>query len=141
VIKKICSYKKGYVLVYVIIAIVLATILSASLYTAAFLSNRLFMQQQNNKLAYYVAVSGVEYASYIIKSGHYSPPDVETSWPYTNFDPSGGDGSITSVTVSMTSSGTPTTYTITSNGQYSGLHKTITVTCSSSGSVITWQVS
>ncbi|MCX5666015.1 MAG: right-handed parallel beta-helix repeat-containing protein, partial [Candidatus Omnitrophica bacterium] len=94
---KIGSSKKGYVLLYVILTIILATLLASALYTSVFLINRLFMQQQNIKLANYVAVSGAEYAFYIIKSGHYPVPAaagnwVKTTWPCNGVnDPTGGN--------------------------------------------------
>jgi len=132
--------KKGFVLVYVIVAIVLAVVLASALYTSVFLSYRLFMQQQNNKLAYYVAISGVEYALYIIKSpiGRYTITDSGT-WPlHASFDPTGG----TIVTVAITSDGAaPPVYTIRSEAQYPGSTKTLIVTCASSGNITSWRTS
>ena len=136
-IKSLGNPEKGHVLIYVIAAVVLGMILSAALYQSVFLSNRLFIQHQNNKLAYYAAVSGVEYASHIIKSTHYTITTPVT-WPYTNFDPTGGTVLGVNVTVAITSTGEPPTYTITSTAQYAGTTKTLIVTCASTGSVISW---
>ncbi|MCX5668311.1 MAG: hypothetical protein NTY34_08440 [Candidatus Omnitrophica bacterium] len=138
------SRKKGFVLIYVIIAIILASILASALYTSVFLSHRLFMRQQENKLAYYVAISGVEYASYIIRSGHYNPlvpdgnPPITPAWPLgSSFDPTVG----TSIAVTITSDGAPPVYTITSVATFSGTTKTLIVTCTSSGRITSWKTS
>ena len=131
------SQKNGSVLIYVMLVIIFATLLGSALYESVFLSNRLFIQQQNNKLAYYVAVSGVEYAFYIIKSGHYTITD-SSKWPYPSFDPTGGTVPGTLVTVTITSSGSPPVYTITSAAQYPGATKTIKVKCTPTGSVTSW---
>lgn len=142
-INKAGSQKKGFVLVFVIVAIILATILTGALYQSVFLSNRLFMQQQNNKLAYYIAVSGVEYAFYIIKCGHYTITNYLT-WPTCinndpTFDPTNGTVPGASVYVRITSNGaTPPVYTITSVGQYPGATKTIVVICTSAKNVTSW---
>ena len=135
-ITKIRFQKKGYVLVYVILTIVLATILAASLYNAAYLSNKLFMQVQYGKQAHYIAITGVEYGRYIVKSGHYLPDPTDTSkWPLPlrdTFNTFGG-----SVTISMTSDGIiPPTYTINSDGQFFGVHKNIVLTCNETGKIL-----
>ena len=141
------SRKKGYVLVYVIVAIILASILASALYTSVFLSYRLFMQQQNNKLAYYVAISGVEYAAYIIRSGHYPIPDSgdwdTATWPdQGSFDPTGGTVPEANVVVTITSNGAmPPVHTITSVATFSGTTKTLIVTCTSSGRITFWRTS
>jgi len=124
--------KKGYALTYIILAIVLAVILASSLYTAVFIHNRLLTQLQYNKLAFYTACTGVEYGLYIVKSGHYSPPENPANWPPL---PPG-------VTINMTSNGaTPPVYVIKSTGLNSGVQKNITVTCKQTGEVISWQTS
>ncbi|MDO8536266.1 MAG: hypothetical protein Q7S30_04580 [Candidatus Omnitrophota bacterium] len=122
---------KGYTLTYVILAMVLSAALASSLYTTVFLHNRLFTQLQYNKLAFYKACSGTEYALYIIRSGHYADPTNTGSWPPV---PAGA-------TVQITTSGAvPPLYTIISTGTDSGVQKTITVT-EQSGETISWQVS
>ena len=136
-INKIISRKNGYVLVYVILAIVLAGILASALYTSVFLTNKLFMQQQNDKFAYYAAVSGVEYARYIIRSGHYVPPTDKTKWPDAGNGlnlPEGGH-----VLILIARSGS--NYTITSTGTYSDSTKTLTVICTSYGGATSWKSS
>jgi len=141
--KKKGIQKKGYVLVYVLMALILATILASSLYFAAFLANKLSIELQRIKDAYYTAISGTEYIRYIVKSGHYSPATDISKWPLgQSFDPSGGDGSVSKVTVSITSYDAGTdTYTVNSDGEYSGTHKNIVMTCTSTGSIISWQSS
>ncbi|MDP3788795.1 MAG: hypothetical protein Q8R48_00150 [Candidatus Omnitrophota bacterium] len=134
---KMSVQKKGYALVYVILAMILANILAASLYTAAFLHNRLFMQLRLNKAAYYTACTGVEYGRYIIRfPGRYPIPGA---WPPNDPPPAPPD-----VTISITSDGaTPPVFTINSTGTYSdsGVQKNIIVTCGQGGDIITWQTS
>lgn len=144
-IEKMCSQKKGYVLVYVILTIMLAAILAVSLYNAIFLTNKLFMQVQYNKRAYYMAVSGVECGRYVVKSNRY---DFNLSnpilWPSFTFS----SGGVVTVTVQRTGVSPNYAYTITSTGNYPGTGapapsitatKTITATCTATGSITSWQ--